>query len=93
MLPVSVVLKTSQTPLEADCPGISRTKREVLCTKPKLESHSLYSRADSDKWMCHHTSTAYNLNKYLMRSPVLSVDAQDLGSEDDAVSEDDTDHE
>ena len=28
-----------------------------------------------------------------MRSPVLSVDAQDLGSEDDAVSADDTDHE
>ena len=28
-----------------------------------------------------------------MRSPVLSVDAQDLGSEDDAVSVDDTDHE
>ena len=28
-----------------------------------------------------------------MRSPVLTVDAQDLGSEDDAVSEDDTDHE
>ena len=41
LLPVSVAFKTSHTALEADCPGNSGTKQEVLFTKLILESHSL----------------------------------------------------
>ena len=52
LLPVSVAFKTIHTALEADSPGNSGTKQQVLFTKPKLEYHSLLMShlLPSDGW-------------------------------------------
>ena len=60
LLPVSVALKTSHTALEADCPGNSGTKQEVLFTKSTLESHSLVVKAHSVRPTDEHETLLLN---------------------------------